>query len=89
MKIFRRFLCCSVLFLTASVGNLFAVLPNTGNPNGQSQNVYVEPNNTAPSYGNNGYAGYNFLTSPPPPSTNSAFPDDAEQNALYQELQDR
>lgn len=43
---------------------------------------------TTPPYGYN-YQGYNYFTSPPPPTPNQAFPDDARQNALYNQIRNR
>lgn len=59
------------------------------NDQAQQQNYAPVPyGNTVPPYGYN-YQGYNYFTSPPPPTPDEAFPDDAEQNALYNELQER
>lgn len=63
-----------------------------GRSYGQS---YYSPNyNYGPSYYGQpnywgGYYPYGVFGSPPPPTPNQAFPDDAESNALYHYLQDR
>lgn len=49
-----------------------------------NQYYYTQPTPTYPVP-----APYEYYTSPPPPTSNQAFPDDAQQNSLYRELQSR
>lgn len=60
--------------------------PNEYNPNSYNYPYRYNSYQYRPYY----YGGYNSIyNSPPPPSYDQAFPDDAEQNALYRELQSR
>jgi hypothetical protein len=71
--------------------------PNTPPQGGYTQNnIYVEPSQPstpvqyqAPSTPQYQYSnpGYSIFTQPPPPSPSEAFPDQAEQDALYRKLQ--
>lgn len=62
--------------------------------NQYNRNVYIQRGySTLPynyyDYSDGYYGGYNYYTSPPPPTRSQAFPDDASQDALYYQLQHR
>lgn len=97
MNKFYQILSGSVLVLAASVFPLFGYVPpatsNNQNPNYQRETQYDIQNNyyrqpvypVSPNYA----YGYYGIGSPPPPTYDEAFPDDAAANQLYYELQNR
>jgi hypothetical protein len=90
---FQKCLCCAFLFLSSAYLTPLSAFETNSRVQTRNQpeetyqiynqNYYTQPNYSYPS------PYYGYYGSIPPPGGDAEFPDDAEQNALYQELQDR
>ncbi len=93
MKIHKYSTSFFLLILTGYMAHLSALAPSGSNPNGQSpQTTANQPQNSSTQnfYINSNPSGNAPVVNPyfytlPPPTPNEAFPDDAEQNAIYQQ----